>query len=75
MNTNDGQFRSKTFQIAEPASIDRLIEENLASLHKDGYDLLSGPVLVEKKDGTLWCTNVYKKRSNQGPSTGAYGFN
>lgn len=75
MNTNDRQFLSKTFQIAEPASIDRLIQENLESHYRDGYELLSGPVLVVRNDGTLWCTNVFKKRSNQGPSTTAYAFN
>lgn len=54
-------FRSHTYRLEDPLSADKVIEENLSVLAKDGYALLAGPVFNHEPNGGLYVTMVFRR--------------
>lgn len=75
MSEFGGPFRSHTYKVTNFVDLDEAIEQNLAALKQDGYELLSGPIITQSQTGEVWFTNVFKQAKKSDVATKVHVFN
>lgn len=74
MSEFGGPFRSHTYEVDDFTQLDEAIEQNLAALAQEGYELLSGPSIIRTPAGTFFFTNVFKRAKKSGVATTMHGY-